>query len=182
MAHVEIDPDAWFGQAALTQEFYTRLTQEGILLGAMGASGTLNPMTIGWALAGSIWGRPMMVVLVRPSRHTYDCLEANPDFTVNVLPADRAEAAAFCGTKSGRDLDKMAECQLTALDSLRIRTPGIAESSIVFECRTVHHNDIQAPTFPPDIVTNYYPEGDFHRVYYGALQAVRAVPSLTTGS
>jgi flavin reductase (DIM6/NTAB) family NADH-FMN oxidoreductase RutF len=60
------------------------LTNGGLLLASTRADGTSNVMTIGWASIGVIWGLPVMVVLVRPSRYTYQFVEASQVFTVNV--------------------------------------------------------------------------------------------------
>ena len=73
-----------------------------------------QPSWIGWGSLGSIWGVPLWTVLVRPSRHTYACIEHSGCFTVNVPTSALAEACAVCGSKSGRDLDKFAACDLTA--------------------------------------------------------------------
>ena len=48
-----------------------RMREDGLLLVTLGADGKANVMTIGWGTMGSIWSRPVFIVLVRPSRHTY---------------------------------------------------------------------------------------------------------------
>lgn len=68
-----------------------------------------NPMTIGWAQFGVIWGRPVCTVFVRHSRHTHALLEKSNVFTVSVPAAGTMrEALAYCGSHSGRDGDKLA--------------------------------------------------------------------------
>ena len=169
MARVNLSPDQWMRQPALAREVHQRMSTDGILLACLDDNGKLNPMTIGWGLFGWIWGRPVFTVLVRPSRYTYACLESTADFTVNVQPAGRKDLADFCGTVSGREHDKMVVLNLTPLPSHRISSPGITECPLVFECRVVHKNNILAPELAEDIKTEYYPEGDFHRVYYGRI-------------
>jgi len=104
MTRVDLDPERWLDHPGLARETYERMTQEGILVASLDAGGRLNPMTIGWGLFGLIWGRPMFQVLVRPSRYTYGCFEHTGDYTVDVLPVERADVASRCGTTSGRDL------------------------------------------------------------------------------
>ena len=61
-----------------------------------------NIMTIGWAQIGFIWGKPVMTVLVRPSRYTHGLLEKAGYFTVCVPPEGKLrKELAFCGSKSG---------------------------------------------------------------------------------
>ncbi|MBN2446534.1 MAG: flavin reductase [Phycisphaerae bacterium] len=172
MPRVDLKPDQWLERPALARETYERMTHEGILIAALDPAGKLNPMTIGWGLFGLIWGRPLFQVLVRPSRYTYGCIEHIGDYTVNVMPRELKTAVAFCGSESGRDYDKLAEMDLNVLPSRHIKSGGIAEADIVFECRVVHVNDVREPTFPAEIISNYYPDGDFHRVYFGQILAV----------
>jgi flavin reductase (DIM6/NTAB) family NADH-FMN oxidoreductase RutF len=170
--HEIIKPSEWLLQPGLARETNLRLTHEGILLASRSSAGKLNPMTIGWGVFGAIWGRAMFLVLVRPSRFTYECLEATGDFTVNVMPADMPDVPDYCGTTSGRSIDKMAEKHLTERPSDHITSGGVAEANIIFECRVVHKHDVQQPAFTGDIISHYYPEGDFHRVYYGEILSV----------
>ena len=120
----------------------------------------------------------MFLVLVRPSRYTYLCIGRAGDFTVNVFAGRALGRRRLLRHALGRTVDKMGTCDLTPLPSQRITSAGIAEANAVFECRVVHHNDVQEPAFRENIVTNYYPDGDFHRVYYGEVLHVSAAASL----
>ena len=73
------------------------LTSRGLLLVSCDKAGKPNAMTIGWGLTGSVWGLPLWVVLVRPSRYTDGLINQTQDFTVNVPGTDLAEACAHCG-------------------------------------------------------------------------------------
>ena len=63
----------------------------------------------------------------------------------------------------------MAEQKLTLLPSKHIRSGGIDEANIVFECKVVQRNDVVPANFAAEIVREYYSQGDFHRVYYGQI-------------
>lgn len=169
MTRIDLNPDKWMDHPALAGETHNRMAGDGILLASLDSAGKLNPMTIGWGIFGWIWGRPIFTVLVRPSRYTYGCIEATGDFTVNVQPADHKDMADFCGTVSGRDHDKMAELDLSALHGKRVKSPGIAQCPIVFECKVIHKNDILPSELADDIKGEHYTEGDFHRVYFGQI-------------
>lgn len=147
------------------------LSHDGALLVTVNATGQANVMAIGWGTFGWIWGKPILAVLVRPSRFTYTYMEDTGDFTVNVPTKDLAETVAYCGTVSGRNYDKLAERKLTAKASRRVRAPIIDECVIHYECRTVHRNDVRADMLVPDIIQGAYRNGDFHRVYYGEILA-----------
>jgi flavin reductase (DIM6/NTAB) family NADH-FMN oxidoreductase RutF len=131
-------------------------------------------MTIGWGSMGSIWSIPVWIVLVRPSRYTYHCIEHSACFTVNVPPEGLSMACAVCGSKSGRDIDKFAACKLTACKSAQVLAPTVEECPIVYECQVVHSNDVIPAKLTTEILSGMYISGDFHRVYYGRILAAYA--------
>ena len=151
-----------------------RLREDGLLLATADASGKPNVMTIGWATIGSIWARPIMIVLVRPSRHSYSRLEEVPDFTVNVPPHELAEAVAYCGKASGRDRDKFADSGLRVAASRHVRAPIIEQCVIHYECRTIHKNQVVPDALAKAVVRDCYLSGDFHTLYYGQILGVLA--------
>jgi len=143
----------------------------GLLLAAQDAEGKPNAMTIGWGSPGIIWGKPIFVVYVRPSRYTYKLIEETGAFTVNVPTPELAEAVSFCGSVSGRDHDKFTEMKLTAVAVRHVPAPLIEECPIQFECVVVHRNDVVPEALSEEIRTGAYPAGDFHRCYFGEILA-----------
>ncbi len=141
----------------------------GALLASLDTTGKVNPMTIGWGSVGMVWGRQLCTVMVRPSRYTYACIEATSDFTVSLPYRSMRDAVDFCGTTSGRDYDKMAECSLTALPSETIKTPGISECGVIWECEVMYYSDIDVAKMREDVAP-IYASGDIHRVYYGLIK------------
>jgi len=145
-----------------------------LLLASVGADGKANVMTIGWGTMGCIWSRPVFIVLVRPSRHTYGRLEQVSDFTVNVPPRELSAAMSYCGTVSGRNYDKFQEAHLTPIPSREVRSPIIKECVVHYECRTLHRNDLAPEALAQAVREEFYPSGDFHRVYFGEIVAAYA--------
>jgi flavin reductase (DIM6/NTAB) family NADH-FMN oxidoreductase RutF len=158
----------------LWTETVDALTREGLLLCTVGSNGKPNVMTIGWMTAGVIWGRPIVTVLVRPSRYSFGLLEQVGEFTVNVLPPKCDEAVQYCGGASGRDGDKFAHTNLTPVTAQKVGAPIIEQGVIHYECRVVHKNDVTPATLTPEIVAGAYPIGDFHRIFFGELVAAYA--------
>jgi flavin reductase (DIM6/NTAB) family NADH-FMN oxidoreductase RutF len=158
-------------------ETLTLLDDPGLLLVSQGQDGVPNAMTIGWGTVGIIWGKEVFTVLVRPSRYTFTRLAESDSFTVNVPAPSLHDAVTFCGTRSGRDYDKFAECGMTAESSSAVSTPGIVECPIIYECEIVHTTDVINASLDTGIVEGYYGSGNFHRIYHGEIVAVRAVTS-----
>ncbi len=155
-------------------ETIRRMKEDGLLLVTADAAGKANVMTIGWGTVGSIWARPVFIVLVRPSRYSYSRLEQVREFTVNVPPRELATAASHCGTVSGRDHDKFREMKLTPVASKQVRPPVIQECVVHYECRCLHYNDVVPEALAQAVRDDAYPEGDFHRIYFGEIVAAYA--------
>ena len=151
------------------KETAERLQNPGLLLTSVGSDGNPNSMAIGWGVAGIIWRLPMFVVLVRPSRYTYKLIEASNDFTVNVPTLEMENIVKFCGTKSGRDVDKFSELGLNPRNVPEIKSPIIEECPINFVCKVVHKNDVIPEELAPEIKGRAYKKGNYHRVYYGEI-------------
>jgi len=162
------------GYANYLKETFTVMNKSGLLLTSISRQGRPNVMTIGWGTIGIIWAKAIFIVLVRPSRFTYGLIEETGDFTVNVPPAEISGKVSFCGTVSGRDYDKFSEQKLTTIPAKKVRSPLIEECLIHYECRVVHKNDVLPPELAPDIPPAFYPQGDYHRVFYGEIMRVCA--------
>lgn len=143
--------------------------KKGILLTTK-AEGRVNTMTIGWGTMGIEWGRPMFVAYVRESRYTHEMLERSGEFTVNIpVGAVDSKILGVCGTKSGRDMDKIRELNLTLEEPMNISVPGIKELPLTLECKILYRMEQTLDTIPQDIIEKYYPNGDFHYAYYGQI-------------
>lgn len=143
--------------------------KKGILLTTK-ADNQVNTMTIGWGTMGVEWGRPIFVAYVRESRYTHEMLERCGEFTVNIpIESVDSKILGICGTKSGRDMDKIKELNLTLEEPLNISVPGIKELPLTLECKVLYRMEQTLDTIPEDILARYYPNGDFHYAYYAQI-------------
>ena len=148
------------------------LAHGGLLLGATGQDDRSNAMIIGWGTVGVIWGVPVWVVLVRPSRHTYSLIEETGVFSVNVPAPEMKELVKICGTRSGRDMDKLAGVKTSM--GKQVACVTLDACPVVYECKVVHHNDILPQNLLPEIDARAYAQGDYHRLYYGQIMGTFA--------
>lgn len=131
----------------------------------------VNIMTISWGNIGFEWGKPIFTVLVRKSRYTHDFLEKSKEFTVSI-PTDSSykEALSFCGTNSGRDVDKITKCNIALLDSSSVATPVVKGCEVCYECKIVYSQDMDLSKLSPELVTySSYNEGNEHTFYFGEI-------------
>jgi len=133
------------------------------------STGQFNSMTISWGSIGYIWSRPIMHVVVRPTRHTYQLMETYDTFTLCAFGEEHRKALNLLGTKSGRDGDKIKESGLTPIASVVAAAPGYAEAELIFECRKIYWGDIDPQHFLAADISQNYELSDYHRFYYGEI-------------
>ena len=148
-------------------EVMTQLRGDGAFLTTL-AGDDVNTMTIGWAQLGFVWGKPMLTVAVRNTRHTHGIIERAKDFTVSVPQTDMGKQLEFCGTRSGRNVRKAEECGLEMIPGSSVRSPIVMLKGMQFECRIVYKSAMD----PKNLIEEYqhlYPDKDYHTLYYGEI-------------
>ena len=149
---------------------------KGVLLTTQ-ADGEVDTMTIGWGHLGIEWYKQIFVAYVRQSRYTKTLLDKNPEFTVNVpLEAVDKNIINVCGTKSGRDVDKIKELNLTLVPGETVSVPAIAQLPLTLECKVIFKQDQPLADIDKESRERFYKpgtpnDGDFHTAYYGEITA-----------
>ncbi len=100
-----------------------------------------NIITAAWA--GTICSDPVMLsVSIRKERYSHEIIQETGEFVVNLVTKELAYATDFCGVRSGRDVDKFREMNLTELAMEHVAAPGIAESPLNLECRVTEIKEL----------------------------------------
>jgi flavin reductase (DIM6/NTAB) family NADH-FMN oxidoreductase RutF len=131
----------------------------------------LNTMIIGWATFGIVWKKPIMMVTVRLSRHTFGIIEAAKDFTVTGPSGGMDKEVAYCGSKSGRDVDKFRECNLETTDGRQVASPIIRTPGRHYECSIVYKSAMDPAHLDKGYDSALYPRKDYHTLYFGEILA-----------
>jgi flavin reductase (DIM6/NTAB) family NADH-FMN oxidoreductase RutF len=152
---------------AVAQQAVTQIKNGAFLTVKSGEA--INTMTIGWATIGYVWRKPIMMIAVRLSRHTFSIIESAEDFTVSIPSSDMKKEIMFCGTKSGRDYNKFKECDLQISDSQKVVTPIIKVPGLHYECKIMYKSAMDPAYLNEDYHTGLYPEKDYHTLYFGEI-------------
>jgi flavin reductase (DIM6/NTAB) family NADH-FMN oxidoreductase RutF len=146
--------------------------KQGILLTTK-AGDKINSMTIGWGTLGVIWEKPIFVAYVRDCRYTYEMLQQNPEFTVNI-PVGNCDkkALGLLGSKSGRDMDKIAAAGLTPVAPEVISVPGLKEFPLTLECKVLYAQRQEDQKLPAELRDRFYRiQPNDHFCFYGEIVA-----------
>ena len=122
-----------------------------------------NMMTASWGGLGVLWHKPACFIFVRPSRYTYEFLENNDHFSLTFFTKEHRPELNFCGTKSGRDVNKMKEVKLTPIG--KNETVYFEEAKIVMICKKLYIHDLKSENFVHHIQNKFYKNGNLHRMY-----------------
>lgn len=148
-------------------EFHSRLNGEGVFLAAQ-ARGRANAMTISWGSVGVYWGRPVVTAPVRLSRFTRGLIDDSGFFTVSIpKKGEMGKELAFCGTKSGRDVDKFAALGLTARPGRKVPAPVVGQAWMHIECRVMGKYAAGAADYDPEIDGGFYADKNYHMYFLG---------------
>jgi flavin reductase (DIM6/NTAB) family NADH-FMN oxidoreductase RutF len=148
-----------------TSEILGRMRHGGVLCTVVDRGGQQNLLTLGWGQIGPFYhGHPIFTIAVTPRRYSYRFLEEVPEFVIAVPDDSLREAAALCGARSGRDLDKFKAAGLTPIPSVHVRAPTILECPINVECR------IYTRVAPPHMLLTpehrQHPIEEQHTIYF----------------
>lgn len=144
------------------------LLSKGIFLTTKSRS-KVNSMTIAWGSIGFMWGKPVFTVMVRPQRYTYGIIEKTNEFTVTIPYKNVDKEIAFLGTKSGKDINKLAQLNIDTRESEKINTPVLNMEGMHFECRVLYKTTMSDKNLNEDIKNSKYPLEDYHTIYFGEI-------------
>jgi len=146
-----------------------RLLDKDWMLITAGVAGHFNTMTASWGGFGILWHQPVAFIFVRPNRYTFQFLEQYAWFTLCFFGSGYKDVLNFCGSRSGRDTDKIAKTGLIPeeTDNGNIYFQG---ARLVFECRKLYYQDLQPSHFLDHKIESNYPGKDYHRMYFGKIE------------
>lgn len=151
----------------LLDNVFILLDNEWMLITA-GEINSFNTMTASWGGFGILWNKPVAYIFVRPHRYTHQFTEKFSSFTLTFYEEKYREILSLCGSKSGKDIDKMKGIGLTpvAADNGSVY---FNEARIVMVCKKLYKDNIREENFTSAEPLKNYPTKDFHTMYIGEI-------------
>lgn len=151
----------------VVQDNVFKLIGKDWMLITAGTRESFNTMTASWGGMGVLWDKKVCFAFVRPTRYTFEFLEQSEVYTLSFLEEQYRDILMYCGTKSGRDVNKITETNLAPI--FGNGTVYFAEARLVMECRKIYVQDIKPGNFLDQTINEYYPKKDYHRIYVGEI-------------
>lgn len=153
----------------LKDNFVKMISDDWALLTA-GTKDKFNTMTVSWGGIGELWNKDVCFVFVRPQRYTYEFMENNDYFSLSFFGGEYKKELGICGSKSGRDIDKMAETGFNPIDLGE--AVGFEQAKVNVVLKKLAYQDMKPDGFLDETIMKNYANNDFHRVYVGEIVKV----------
>ncbi len=144
-----------------------RLIGSEWMLVTAGTLDSWNTMTAAWGGLGVVWNKNVSFCFIRNTRLTYEFMNSHDVYTLSFFDESFKEALDYCGSHSGRDVDKAAETGLI---------PVPVDGSIAFDqarlimvCRKLYFQDLVPANFVDPEIHTHYSKQDYHRMYVGEI-------------
>lgn len=129
-----------------------------------------NVMTASWGFFGEMWGKKVAVVPVRDSRFTKGIIDEKREFTLCVPFGDKyKKELLYCGTKSGRDCDKVKDLSLKIAPAKKVNTYVIDGCGAYYECKVLQVMDFSGQEISPFVKKAYGEKPDYHNFYFAEI-------------
>lgn len=140
------------------------------------AEGNPNIIPLGWFMQTS-FEPPMCAISVGHTRYSHELIEQTGEFVAAFPPEGYEDDVLFCGTRSGRDVDKFAETSFTPQEARMVEPPLMAEALANLECRVDGMLDTGDHTiFSGEIVAAHVADADKRRIFNMGSHRLRPLP------
>ena len=148
------------------QNVFSLIGDQWMLITA-GTAEQCNTMTASWGGLGVLWGAPMATCYIRPQRYTREFVDREEYFTLAFFDEEHRKALALCGSKSGREVDKVKACGFTAA-SAGCGAPYFEQASLVLVCKKLYAQPMDPAGFVDKALdSRWYPDKDYHKMFVG---------------
>ena len=132
----------------------------------------INTMTASWGGMGVMWNKNVAVTVLRPQRCTRKFIDATDRFSLSFYDESCRKDMTYVGRHSGNDdPDKIDKTDFTPAEIDGV--PYFKEAKIVLVCKKMAKSKFDPSDFIDETITDaWYPQKDFHYIYYGAIEKV----------
>ena len=121
-------------ETPITEAIVKKYPEQVVIALAKEASGKVNPITLGWTMITS-HKPPMMAISVGLTRYSLEVIRGAGEFVIAFPSELQAEETLLFGTRSGRDMDKLAESGIAVTQAKTVDCLLLTDAVANFECR-----------------------------------------------
>lgn len=157
----QVDPESIPGN------FIKMVSKDWMLITA-GNSSKFNMMTASWGGIGVLYNKPVAICFINPARYTYQIIENSDTYTLTFYTEAYRDALKYCGSKSGRDEDKVKGSGLTPLQTPE-GSMAFSEAWMIIECRKLVSQSISLDAIDNAAEKAKRASQPMHKMYIGEI-------------
>lgn len=143
------------------------ISQDWMLITA-GNREKFNMMTASWGGFGILYNKPVAICFINPARYTYSIIEGSDTFTLTFYTEAYRDALQYCGTKSGRDEDKVKGSGLTPMETQN-GAMAFSQAWMVVECRKMLSQSLSPDAIADPAERAKRAAQPMHKMYIGEI-------------
>ena len=144
-----------------------KLIGEDWMLITSGDEKNFNTMTASWGGLGVLWNKNVAFSFVRPQRYTFEFMEKSDTFSLCFFDDEYKGSLKICGTKSGRNSDKVKEAGLNSF--FEMGTPCFKEAKLILVCKKIYNQFIDPNCIVDESFNKNYEMKDYHKMFIGEI-------------
>jgi flavin reductase (DIM6/NTAB) family NADH-FMN oxidoreductase RutF len=145
-----------------------KMLGEDWMLITAGTDAQFNMMTASWGGLGVLYGKPVAICFINPARYTYQLMEKNDTYTLTFYTEAYREALKYCGSNSGRDMDKVKGSGLTPI-TVPSGGKAFSEAWLIVECRKLVGQSLSPDALFDENVKSDWAGKQLHKMYIGEI-------------
>ncbi|UOD33815.1 flavin reductase family protein [Deferribacteraceae bacterium V6Fe1] len=157
----------------LRENAFEAIGKKWMLITPSNSDGIINPMTASWGGFGVMWNKNVAYIVIRPTRYTYELIEKTRNFTLTFFEEEYRKTLSLCGSKSGRDIDKVKESGLNPI--IEDNFVYYNECSLAIFSKKLYFTDFNPNNFLDAELDKLYPKKDYHRLYIGEIVKIKSL-------
>jgi len=152
-------------QVSVTEAWLRKYPEQVAIAVSVDKNGKANMITLGWVMPTS--GKPPMVaVSIGHGRYSHELISECGEFVLAFPSAHQKKETLFCGSQSGRHVDKVKESGFEIMPAVKVKPPLLKDCVANFECKVVSKHETGDHTiFVGEIVNAHVEEKLSDRLY-----------------
>ena len=105
-----------------------------LLVTCCDTAGRPNVLSVAWhsPLSGD---PPLVGISIAPTRYSHELITSNEEYVINIVGPEMESIVDFCGSVSGRDVDKITKANLRIQPANKVSPPILSDAFGYLECR-----------------------------------------------
>ncbi|NDV59792.1 DUF4468 domain-containing protein [Bacteroides sp. 519] len=145
-----------------------KMLNDDWMLITAGTKDQFNMMTASWGGLGMLYGKPIAMCFINPTRYTYQLMEKNDTYTFTFYTEAYRDALKYCGSTSGKNTDKVKGSGLTPITTPN-GSQAFGEAWLIIECRKLVSQSITPEAINNEKVKEEWIGKQLHKMYIGEI-------------